>query len=249
MALITSTVRPLIAKYQNYAPLSQDEVQVLEGAFASTRTVELGADMAVAGTSPDYSTLLVSGFAGRYNITKQGVRQITAIHVPGDFVDLHCFLLKPMDHSIVALTTCEIAMMPHRIVGEIFDTQPKIARLFWLNTLIDGATHRKWSVALGSLQAHQHLAHFICELYLRMEQIGRTQDGSFHIPITQLVLGECLGLSSVHTNRTVQKLRSEKLIRWERDLITIIDWDRLVEVAEFDPTYLRIPKSRIAVDA
>jgi CRP-like cAMP-binding protein len=148
--------------------------------------------------------------------------------------------MKPMDHSIVALTTCKVAMVSHETLGRIFDTQPRLARLFWLNTLIDGGTHRKWSFALGSLLGHQHLAHLICEMYLRLEQIGGTEDWSFHIPLTQLLLSECLALSTVHTNRLVQMLRSEQVIRWERDLITILDWERLVEIAEFDPTYLRI---------
>lgn len=202
--------------------------------------------MVVEGTSPDHSTLLLSGFAGRYNVTKEGRRQITALHVAGDFVDLHCYLLKPMDHSIMALTTCTIATVPHDVLGKIFNTQPKLARLFWLNTLIDGATHRQWSVSLGSLQAHQHLAHLICELYLRMEQIGRTEDSGFHLPLTQTLLSECLALSSVHMNRTVQMLRAEQVIRWERDLITITDWDRLVDIGEFDPKYLRISASKLA---
>jgi CRP-like cAMP-binding protein len=148
--------------------------------------------------------------------------------------------MKPMDHSIVALTTCKIAMVPHETLGRIFDTQPRLARLFWLNTLIDGGTHRKWSFALGSLSAYQHLAHLICEMYLRTEQIGQTREGSFHLPLTQVLLSECLALSPVHTNRVVQMLRGEQVIRWERDLITILDWDRLVEIGEFDPIYLRV---------
>lgn len=245
MASSTSTISPLVSKLQNYGSLLPEEEELLATAVSGVREVEANADLVREGTSPDYSTLLLSGFAGRYNITREGTRQITALHVPGDFIDLHCFLMKPMDHSIVALTTCKVATVPHDVLGEIVDTQPGLARLLWLNTLIDGGTHRKWSIALGSLLAHQHLAHLMCELYLRMQQIGRTQDGSFHIPFTQTLLSECLALSAVHTNRTVQMLRSEKVLRWERDLITITDWDRLVEIGEFDPTYLRISKEAV----
>lgn len=243
--MTSNTVRPLIAKLENYGPLSAEERQVLDAAVSGVREIATGADMVSEGSSPDHSTLLLGGFAGRYNITREGARQITSLHVPGDFVDLHCYLMKPMDHSIVALTTCKVAMVPHDVLGAIFDTQPRLSRLFWLNTLIDGATHRRWSIGLGSLLAHQHLAHLICELYLRMEQIGRTEDGSFHMPLTQLLLSECLALSPVHTNRVVKMLRGEQVIRWERDLITITDWDRLADIGEFEATYLRIPPAEV----
>jgi CRP-like cAMP-binding protein len=245
MASATSTARPLITKLQNYGPLSSEEEQILDGAISSVREVEGGSDIVLEGTSPEHSTLLLSGFSARYNISMEGTRQITALHVPGDFVDLHCYLLKPMDHSIIALTTCRVAMVPHDVLGHIFDTQPGLARLLWLQTLIDGGAHRNWSIGLGSLLAHQHLAHLICEMYLRMEQIGRTENGSFHVPLTQVLLSQCLALSSVHTNRVVQMLRGEKVIRWERDVITITDWDRLVEIGEFDPLYLRILRSKV----
>jgi CRP-like cAMP-binding protein len=243
MASTLSTTRALVAKLSNYGPLSVEEEQVLEDAVSGVREIETGADVVLEGSSPDYSTLLLSGFAGRYTVTADGTRQITALQVAGDFVDLHCFLMKPMDHSIGALTTCKVAMVPHTAIGRIFDTQPRLARLLWLNTLIDGATHRQWSVGLGSLLGHQHLAHLVCELYLRLEQIGRTEDSTFHIPLTQASIGECLALSLVHTNRSAQVLRRERVIRWERDLITILDWDRLAEIGEFDPTYLRIQQA------
>lgn len=197
------------------------------------------------GTSPDFSCLLLSGFSARYNVTLEGSRQITALQVPGDFVDLHNFIMKPMDHSIVALTECRVAMVPHAALARISAEHQHLSRLLWLSTLIDGGTHRRWAFALGSLQGHQHLAHLICELYLRMEQIGQTENGAFHIPLTQAVIGECLALSAVHTNRVVQMLRGENVIRWERDLITILDWERLVEIGEFDPTYLHMPKSKV----
>jgi CRP-like cAMP-binding protein len=165
---------------------------------------------------------------------------LTQLHVPGDFVDLHSFLVKPIDHSIVSISTCKLASVSHERLADISDRYPRLARLLWLTTLIDGGTHRRWSFCLGSLQAHQHLAHLFCELYLRLQLIGQVDEDSFHIPMTQGLVAECLAISFVHANRAVQRLRGEGVVSWERDLITIKDWDTLTAIAEFDPTYLRI---------
>jgi CRP-like cAMP-binding protein len=116
-------------------------------------------------------------------------------------------------------------MVPHATINAIVERHANLTRLLWLNTLVHAATHRRWEFALGTLQAHQHLAHLICEMYLRMNQIGKTDNGSFNLPITQTILSECMALSVVHTNRILQKLRGDNLISWERDLITIKDWE------------------------
>jgi len=243
MASATPVVQPLFNKLLNYGELSNDEQRSLEDAASSIQEIHPGEDIVAEGTMSHHSCLLLSGFAGRYNISVEGKRQITALHVSGDFVDLHSFLMKPMDHSIGAISTCHIATVSHAALARITEDHPRLTRMLWLNTLIDAGAHRRWTFVMGSLQGHQHLAHLVCEMYLRLAQIGKAdRDGSFHLPINQIILSECLALSTVHTNRVVQKLRSQNVLGWERDLITIKDWDLLVEIGEFDPTYLRMPK-------
>jgi CRP-like cAMP-binding protein len=242
MNLTNAVVRLLVARLSNYGHLSDEEQAALENAVSSEHETPPNSDIAFEGSSPDHSTLLLSGFAARYNLTGEGKRQITSLHVAGDFIDLHSLLMKPMDHSIFAVTTCRLAAVPHDRLTRICELYPNLARLLWLNTLIDGGTHRRWSFCLGSLQAHQHLGHMLCELYLRLKQIGRVDENTFHIPLTQGLMSECLAITPVHANRAVQRLRADKVIAWERDLITIKDWGRLVEISEFDPTYMRIAK-------
>jgi CRP-like cAMP-binding protein len=243
MAPTDYLTRTLVTKLLNYGPLSPDEETALEQAGSSLREFAAGEDMVQEGSSPDHSTLLLSGFAARYNVMLDGKRQITSLHVTGDFVDLHSLLMRPMDHSILALTTCTTASLSHERLISIQERFPNLARILWLNTLVDGGMHRRWTVCVGSLQGPRHLAHLICEMYLRLKQIGRTDSWSFHIPLTQSLLSEALAISPVHANRVVQALRRSEILRWERDLITILDWDRLADMAEFDPTYLRMPKN------
>jgi CRP-like cAMP-binding protein len=231
---------PLVLKLEHRDHLSDDEKRVLESAISRVRLVEADEDIVHEGERPGESNLLLDGFAARYKIFSNGRRQITAIHVPGDFVDLHSFLLKTMDHGVLALTPCRIAMVPHTALEKITDEYPHLTRLLWLNTLIDGAIHREWLTAMGRLSATAHMAHFICELFLRLQAVGRAEDNTFQLPLTQAELGDTLGISTVHVNRVLQELRKEGLIRWQGDALIILDWERLQSIGEFTSTYLNL---------
>ena len=233
---------PLILKLEQRDQLSNDEKRALDNAISRIRIVEGDEDIIREGDRPTESSLLLDGFAARYKIVSNGRRQISALHVPGDFLDLHSFLLKTMDHGVLALTPCRIATVPHATLEKITDEYPHLTRLLWLNTLIDGAIHREWLTVMGRLSATAHMAHFICELFLRLQTIGRTDGDTIQIPLTQAELGDTLGLSTVHVNRVLQELRKEGLIRWQGDALTILDWERLKAVGEFTPTYLNIQK-------
>ncbi|WP_046865621.1 Crp/Fnr family transcriptional regulator [Microvirga massiliensis] len=233
---------PLIRKLERRDFLSEAEREVLEGAVARVKEIGADEDMVREGDRPTESTLLLEGFAARYKILASGKRQITAIHIGGDFIDLHSFLLHTMDHSILALTPCKIAVVPHGTLREITERHPHLTRLLWLSTLIDGAIHRQWLVSMGRLPALGQLAHLLCELLLRLQTVGQADGNGIRLPFTQPELGDVLGLSTVHVNRVIQELRNEGLITWRGDTVTITDWERLSEIAEFDPTYLNLER-------
>ncbi|TIN16370.1 MAG: winged helix-turn-helix domain-containing protein, partial [Mesorhizobium sp.] len=88
--------------------------------------------------------------------------------------------------------------------------------------------------------AKQHLAHIICELYVRLEIVGLASDQKFAIPLTQAEMGDVLGLSVVHVNRTLQELRAKDLVIWKDRRIVILDFQRLALLADFDTTYLNL---------
>ena len=213
---------------------------MLDEAIGRVRVVGSDEDIVREGDRPTECSLLLEGWAARYKVLAQGKRQITALHVAGDFVDLHSFLLKTLDHSILALTPCRIAAVPHAALQRITESSPHVTRLLWLNTLIDGAIHREWVTAIGRRSAAAHMAHLICELFHRLEVVGHTDGQSFRLPLTQAELGDTLGLSTVHVNRIVQELRGEGLITWRGERLTINDYQRLKALAEFDATYLNL---------
>ncbi|WP_075292824.1 Crp/Fnr family transcriptional regulator [Pararhizobium arenae] len=220
--------------------LTTDEIATLESVVKRDRVVPSGEDIVIEGSRPTESTLLLDGVAARYRVLEDGKRQITALHVPGDFVDLHAFLLKTMDHSVVALSPCRIASAAHRDLCEISATNPHLTRMLWLSTVIDGAIHREWIVAIGRRSKKSHLAHLICELYVRLTVVGMVSEMSFHLPMSQAEVADALGVSLVHLNKTLQILRLDGVVRWVDRIVTILNWERLAEIAEFDGRYLNL---------
>lgn len=220
--------------------LQPEEIRALEERAGATVTFAAGTDIVPEGGRPTSSTLVVSGFAIRYKLMDDGSRQITAVHIPGDFVDLHGFLLKRMDHAVGALTNCAVVAFRHPHVREITEQFPHLTRLLWLSTLLDSAIHREWLVAMGRRSAAQAAAHLVCELYVRLATVGLAVPFRFELPTTQTVLADILGMSTVHVNRVLQQLRGDNLLSWTGRDVEILNWDALRQFAEFDETYLHL---------
>jgi CRP-like cAMP-binding protein len=235
-------IQPLLLKLARRDILSPAEQDILSSLAVSPVPVERQQDLVREGDRPDFSTLLVGGFAGRYKVLEDGARQITALHVAGDFVDLHSLLLKPMDHGVATLSSCFIMKIPHEKLRAVTEEHPHLARLLWLNTLIDAAIHRVWLVAMGRRTALGHAAHLFCEIHTLLEIVGLAGANKFEFPITQNDLADILGLSPVHVNRTLQELRARELIHWKGTTVRILDWDALAELAGFDETYLQLER-------
>ncbi len=231
-------IEPLIRQLSHRDQLTDAEKQQLVASFNDQRVVSAGQEIVSDGSRPMFSQLLVSGIAGRQKILADGSRQITAIHVPGDFMDLHGFLLKRLAHGVVAISTCVLMEIKHETLRRITETSPHLTRMLWLDTLIDGSVHREWIVAMGRRSALAQISHFVCEVFVRLRIVGLTKEFRFSLPMTQSQLADALGLSIVHVNRNLQSLRKRGALSWDGDHVEILDWEALVALAEFDPTYL-----------
>lgn len=233
----------LIDKLSRRDRLGADEIKALQAALEPPRTVPAGQDLVRQRERPGQSTLLVRGFSARYTSLSDGRRQLTEINVMGDFVDLHSFLMQPMDHGVLTLTPCEVSCVSHGALRRITEQHPHLTRLLWLDTLIDAAIHRQWLVGMGRRSGLGRFAHLLCELCMRLEVVGQASGKSFQLPLTQPELGDALGLSAVHVNRLLAELRGEGLVEWRSPDVRILNWGRLVRIAEFDPAYLRLESS------
>jgi CRP-like cAMP-binding protein len=237
----TPDLSRLLRRIELRVPLTEREKNVLAAAVSRTYVVPAKSQIVHDGARPEVSTVLITGFAARSKHTENGSRQITALHVPGDFVDLHSFPLKVMDHSVTAVTDCDVATVPHAALTKIVATEPNLTTALWLLTLLDSAIHREWLVSMGAMSAEAHMAHLFCEMFMRLKAVGLTEGGRFLFPVTQQELAAALGLSGVHVNRVLQGLRAQSLIEFDGRQATIIDWNGLVALGQFDPTHLHLP--------
>ncbi|MGB3336987.1 MAG: Crp/Fnr family transcriptional regulator, partial [Devosia sp.] len=226
-APVRELLQPFFERILQRDHLGTDEQKAIASAAHQRLQFSTGEDLVLEGSRPVRSLLLVSGFACRYRQLASGERQITAIHLPGDFVDLHSFLIKEMDHSVGALTDSTVVTFPHVNLVAVTERFPHLTRLLWLMTLLDGAIHREWLVGMGRLPAPERTAHLICELYIRLKTIGLADRNRFLLPITQAALADALGISAVHINRVLQELRQKDMISWEANIVEIRDWDAL----------------------
>ena len=227
-----------LLKLRARAPVGEDEEQAIRDAVGEVRTYPADHVVIRAGQRIEASTLLLDGIMCRHKDLSEGQRQITELHVSGDFVDLHSFTLKRLDHNIMTLTPCRVAMVPHEKLGQITERFPHLTRLYWFTTNMDAAIHREWELSLGRRTALSRIAALFCEMRLRLEVVGMTEGETYALPLTQTDLAECLGLTPIHVNRTLKELREQGLVQFKSGRVTIFDWDRLRDVAEFDPAYL-----------
>jgi CRP-like cAMP-binding protein len=220
--------------------LALEEREAIEDAVSHYVEVPPDTDMVRAHDLTDECKLIIEGWACRYGSLPDGRRQIMALHMGGDFVDLQSFPLKRMDHSVGTLTRCRIAVFHHSTLTDITRRYPHLTRMLWLTTLLDATILRQWLLSVGRRWAVERLAHLICELLVRLQTVGLTDGRTFTLPLTQIELADVLGVSPVHAHRVVNDLRERGLIRWRGQRVDVLDRPGLEALAQFDPTYLAL---------
>ncbi len=220
--------------------VSPEEERVIRGLITETRRIGPDKFVVRAGEELNVSLLLLDGWLVRSKDLPSGERQVMEIHVAGDFADLHGFTLKRLDHDVVTVTESLLGLVPHERLTEMTRDHPHLTRVYWLMTNIDASITREMALSLGQRSAISRMAHLFCELHVRLGIIDRTDGDTFEFPLTQRELSECLGLTVVHVNRTLQELRRRKVVETENRRITIVDRRSLEALAEFDPGYLQL---------
>ncbi len=233
-------VEKLLLKLRGRDEVTAHEESVLRALIQETEKIPARKTIVRRGTPLQRSVLLLEGMMCRYKDLRNGRRQITAIHVPGDFLDLHGFTLKRLDHDVMSLPSSVVGYAPHVELVKITETHPHLTRLLWFSTNLDAAIHREWELSLGQRTGAARAAHLFCELHARLEIVGLARGTTFDLPMNQTELGESLGLTVVHTNRVLRELRQRELATFSKGVVTILDLPAIKNFAEFDPAYLYV---------
>jgi CRP-like cAMP-binding protein len=242
----SSQAHPLVLKLESITDLSQDETEALLALPMRVQDIRADQDIVREGDRPSQCCLLLEGLIARYKFTDKGKRQIFAFHTPGDMPDALSLQLKTMDHSLGTVTPCKVGFIQHEHMRDLFRQHPRLIEVFWRETLIDAAIFREWMIGIGRRSAKTRIAHLLCEMVMRLRAVGLQKGNMVPLPITQAEVGDALGLSTVHVNRTLQDLRKENLLEWERGVLTVLDWEGLTLTGEFDPTYLHQDPKHLA---
>ena len=221
--------------------LSEEDRNALFNLPYSVRRLDAGSYLVREGEHPTHCSVLVHGYAFRQKGTSSGSRQIMALCIPGDAVDLQNMFLNVSDHSVQILGHGVVADVPREHIQHLVLERPAVGRAVIMATLIEASILREWVVNIGRRNARERIAHILCEFAVRLESRGLAYGGEFELPMTQEQLADATGLTSVHVNRTLKGLERDGLISRQRRRIYFENWRALQNVGDFTRTYLHVP--------
>ena len=193
------------------------------------------------GDVATHSCLMLSGFSVRHKIVAGGARQIVAVHMKGEMVDLQNSLLGKADHSVQMLSRGQVALIPREAIVRLAFERPAVGKAMWIDTLVEASISREWIANVGRRNAYTRMAHLMCEMGLRLEHAGLKGGSVYDLPMTQEQLADATGLTGVHVNRTIKALEADGLIsRSSPRSISIGDWKQLAQAGDFDSGYLHM---------
>jgi CRP-like cAMP-binding protein len=238
-----SVLAPMVRKLQLWKQFSADEQEAVLALPYSVQAVTAGRYIVREGQETEHSCLLLSGFAYRQKIAREGSRSISALHMKGDVVDLQNSLLGQADHNVQALGPTEIARIARAAIIELAFRFPKVGMAMWYDTLVDGSIFREWLLNIARRDAQTRIAHVLCEFGIRLEAFGLGDRCSYEFPMTQEQLADATGLTGVHVNRTLMELEARGLITRTVRYVAVADWPILKEAGDFDEAYLHFRNS------
>ena len=236
----------LTSKLGVFGSLSAIDPLRVEDLCSNFRTVALRSIIVAERAYSEHLHVLLDGWAARYRVLADGRRQFSALLLPGDICDLDRLQIPTPEFGVVTLTPCTVAKVSVRGLKALADERKAIREALWRLTCLENAISSEWTVCLGQLTALERTAHLLCELDARLGAIGGVLREEYTLPMTQEELGDALGLSVVHVNRTLQTLRNKNLIHLRGRQLTILDRRALSDLCSFDPSYLHLGERVLA---
>lgn len=235
-------LQPFVDKLISRSSLGRAEQLAILALPGSPAQVETNRDFVRLGERVNHSSFVVAGLVGRFGQSRNGSRQITAVHIPSDMIDLHSVVAPDACSALQALSVSTILRVPHSALRDIARRFPAIAEAFWRECVVDASVLAEWVVNVGRRDAKSRIAHLLCEVACRVVGSGEKAGFTVPFPATQNHIADMTGLTPVHVNRSLRALLSEEVVAVHKRNIRILDWNRLCEVGDFDGAYLKLTK-------
>lgn len=209
-----------------------------EHSKAEFRKVGKNKDVVVAGKH--YESLFINhdGWLFRYKILPHGDRQILDFILPGQVFGMQACFFNTALYSVATITDASLSTIPFDLIDSEFEQKPGLAKsLFW-SAVSEAAILGEHLINTARRSAYERVSHLLLELFVRLKAVGLTDNFSFHMPLTQELIGDALGLTTVHVNRTMRALREDKLIEIDGKSVTLVDFEALCLLSNFENVYL-----------
>ena len=202
--------------------------------------VKAGSHVFLEGHDSAHLFSVLHGWVLRYKVLESGRRQVLNFAVRGDFLGLQSVIFDKMLHSAQALSDVRLCVFSRERVWELYERHAGLAfDMTWIASREESmiADHL---VAVGQQPALQRIAYILLCIFDRARRAGMLQGRRLNIPITQEHIADTMGLSVVHTNKSIRTLRERGLIDWRRNTLTLLDDVKLAELASFTSTEQRV---------
>ena len=223
--------------------LTSAEKEALRHLPFRNKSLSAGEVFAREGDAPRYCAYVVAGTLSQTKLTRSGSRQIIGLRLPNEFVGVMGLFLREADHDVQALTPCHLVEVDLVSLRNLLDAHPPLRELMAADAMVAASIAQEWMINIGRRDARQRVAHFLCELALRLEGTMLKSGASYELPLRQEQIADAVGLHRVAVNRMVRGLSAEGLIAARKNTITIVDAPKLEEVADFSARYLHLGQS------
>lgn len=223
-----------LKKLEVFRAVSPQEIAFIELFKTGEFVTDTGATILAEGTSGAHLFTVLSGWAFRYKMLPDGRRQILNFVLPGDFLGLQSSMLSEMQHSVKSLTQMVLCVFPRDKLWNLYANHPSLAfDLTWLASRTENLLDENL-LSVGRRSASERVAFVMLDIFVRCRYLELNTGNKLKLPFTQQHLADALGLSLVHTNKTLKGLVARRLFRWKNGLFELLDEARLREVANAD---------------
>lgn len=242
---IDAAYTPFASRLSQFRGLEADDITKLDALPYRRRTYEAGASIVRRGDQVHDVIMMISGWAARVRTTSSGMRQIIHILLPGDLLTGDLFLVRRLDHELVAMTKAAVRLIKPEDLQALFSQAPSLSMALWWVAEQEDGMLREQVVRLGRRSALERTCHLLLELHRRLLLVQQATDDAFILPITQVEISDALGLSVVHVSRTLKKLTQSGLIERRGSVIQLRDREAIADLCDFDLAHFHLDSTLV----
>jgi CRP-like cAMP-binding protein len=228
--------------WRSSAATSRPGERAARGPSALTQLFKPGTEIFSPGTEIAALSQITRGWAFAASTLADGRRQILNFLLPGDLLPLECIFQSTVQGFYQALTEVSAVGLPLKVLRNLVDSDAAFASAILRQQAMQISVVNEHLVNAGRRSAYERVVHLLLEFWHRMAPSQEPASETFHLPFTQEVLADALGLSVIHVNRTLQRIRADGLFEIHAGApmrVRVVDPSAAMHVAGFDVAYLR----------